>query len=58
MVLDVHEQLGNIFIGTVAEILWKLDGHAETLKNRGCGIPAMFEGFTGYNQPSKSKHRK
>ena len=55
---DACEQQGNIFIKTLTETLWNLDGHAETLKNRGCGIPDMFEGFTGYNKPGKSKHRK
>lgn len=52
------EQQGNKFINTLTETLWSLDGHAETLKSRGCGIPGMFEGFTGYNVPDKSKHRK
>lgn len=49
---------GNKFINTLTETQWNLDGHAETLKSRGCGIPAMFEGFTGYSIPEKSKHRK
>lgn len=55
---DACEQQGNQFINTLTESLWNLDGHAETLNSRGCGIPAMFEGFTGYNIPDKSKHRK
>ena len=55
---DACEQQGNKFINTLTETLWNLDGHAETLKSRGRGIPGMFEGFTGYNVPDKSKHRK
>ena len=55
---DACEQQGNKFMNTLTETLWNLDGHAETLKSWGCGIPGMFEGFTGYNVPDKSKHRK
>ena len=38
---DACEQQGNKFINTLTETLWNLDGHAETLKSRGCGIPGV-----------------
>ena len=38
---DACEQQGTS-VKTLTETLWNLDGHAETLKSRGCGIPGMY----------------
>ena len=44
---DILKWLERNELNTLTETLWNLDGHAETLKSWGCGIPGMFEGFTG-----------
>ena len=52
------ESTGVKFVTALTDILWYLDGHLATLTSRGCPIPQAFQLFSGYNQPSKSKHRK
>ena len=52
------ESTGSKFVAALTDILWYLDGHFTTFCSRGCPIPQSFQLFSGYNQPSKSKHRK
>lgn len=52
---DTH---GTPFVRTLCNALWYIDGHHQTFKEAGCPIPPMFKGFTGYNKPEASKHRK
>lgn len=55
---DAAESTGAQFVAALTEILWCLDGHSATFSSRACPIPPEFELFSGYNQPSKSKHRR
>ena len=54
----IVESHGRNFISLLCDVLWNLDGHHGTLRSRSCGIPVMFSGFVGYNQPQKRKGRK
>ena len=49
---------GEHCIQTLKNVLWYIDGHHDTLKKQSQKIPGLFETFTGYNVPEKSKHRK
>lgn len=49
---------GKQFLHILSDVLWELDGHRDTLHNRGCGIPDIFDELVNYNQPEKAKHRK
>ena len=40
------------------ECLWYVDGHHHTFADCYHPIPSLFDGFTGYNTPELSKHRK
>lgn len=51
-------QLGAGFVDTMADILWYLDGHHDTLQSRACPIPADLKEFQGYNKPELTKHRR
>ena len=55
---DACENKGRNFVDTLANVLWELDGHHNTLNDRGCGLPTMLQAFRGYRQPEKAKHRK
>ena len=46
------------FLVTLANVLWYIDGHQESLQTRGCHVPELFKPFTGYNKSECSKHRK
>lgn len=52
------ESTGAQFVAALTEILWNVDGHFATFSGRACPIPQEFVLFSGYNQPSKSKHRR
>lgn len=52
------DSVGTEFVAALTDVLWYLDGHASTLSSRACSMPQLFERFSGFNQPSKSKHRK
>jgi len=49
---------GKTFVKTLADTLWYVDGHHETLNKQSCPIPDCFAKFVGYNKPEISKHRK
>ena len=55
---DAAESTGAQFVAALTEILWTLDGHSTAFSHRACPIPQEFVLFSGYNQPSKSKHRR
>ena len=45
-------------VRTLTDILWFLDGHQPTLRERSCEIPVVFDQFANFNCPELSKHRK
>ena len=45
-------------ISTLRDALWYIDGHHQTLSDRSCHVPHIFAGFTEYNNPERSKHKK
>ena len=45
-------------LSTLRDVLWYIDGMHDTLNERSCRIPAVFNQFTGYNKPESHKHRK
>ena len=49
---------GAPFVRALSSALWYIDGHHHTLKEAGCPVPEMFTGFSGFNRPEISKHRK
>jgi len=49
---------GEPFVRALSSALWYIDGHHHTLKEAGCPVPEMFSGFSGFNRPEISKHRK
>lgn len=50
--------VGKEFVTILCDVLWYIDGHHVTLKDRGNAVPGMFAKFQGYNMPEKHKHRK
>lgn len=40
---------GKCVLSTLADALWLIDGHFETLADRSYAIPTEFSGFSGYN---------
>ena len=46
------------FLKKLCDVLWYIDGHHNTIGERGCKVPTMFAKFSGYNCPEKHKHRK
>ena len=45
-------------LSTLRDALWYIDGIHDTLNERSCTVPAVFNQFTGYNKPEIHKHRK
>ena len=43
------KQLGLSFVNILGNTLWALDGNHETLADRSCYVPTMFQQFQGYN---------
>ena len=44
-------------LSTLADALWVINGHLETLSDRNYTIPTEFSCFSGYNIPEASKHK-
>ena len=42
----------------LTDVLWVLDGHQATLRERCCVIPVIFNQFANFNRPELSKQRK
>lgn len=49
---------GAAFVKKLCDVLWYIDGHHNTLSERGVKVPTLFHRFKGYNMPECSKHRK
>ena len=49
---------GQHFVSALTDTLWYIDGHHAVLSGRSCNISVVFAGYTGYNIPEVSKHRK
>ena len=45
------ETKGKCLLSTLADALWVIDGHVETLADRSYAIPTEFACFSGYNVP-------
>lgn len=52
------EQCGKAFVNILSDVLWYIDGNHHTLKDRGHGVPALFEAFQGYNKPEGNKKKR
>lgn len=52
------QSFGNNFISILTDVLWCIDGHHDTFKMQSLAIPDVFQVFSGYNLPERSKHRK
>jgi len=44
-------------VRALVDTFWSIDGHHDTFRARSHPIPAVFDCFSGYNVPEKSKHR-
>ena len=53
-VSDVRE----VFVQSLADLLWYIDNHHSTFNERSHKIPPIFDRFTGYNMPQVHKHQK
>ena len=45
-------------LSTLTDVLWYIDGMHDTLNERSCKVPTVFNQFTGYNKPENHRHRK
>ena len=52
------DEQGRNFVNTLADVLWAIDCHEKTLRDRGCGVPEMMNHLKGYNKPQLTKQRK
>ena len=52
------EAKGKCLFSTLADALWVIDGHLETLSDRSYATPTEFSCFSGYNVPGASKHKR
>ena len=50
--------VGEVFVQSLVDILWYIDGHHSSFNERSFKIPPLFERFCGYNTPHMHKHRK
>lgn len=49
---------GKNFLNAVTNSLWYVDPFIDRFNSRGLFHPLLFEHLVGFNDPSKSKHRK
>ena len=52
------ETKGKCLLSTLADALWLIDRHFETIADRSYAIPTEFSGFSGYNVPEASRQVK
>jgi len=45
-------------LSSLRDALWYIDGMHNTLNERSCKVPTVFNQFTGYNKPENHRHRK
>ena len=43
--------VGEVFVQSLVDILWYIDGHHSSFNERSFKIPPLFERFCGYNTP-------
>ena len=55
--VESAKRVGQMFVNTLGDALWYIDGNAKTLRDRSLGIPTQLEQFQGYKEPEKHKHR-
>ena len=55
---DGASKYGLLLINSVGDCLWYLDGHHETLKRQGCGIPIELIHLQDYNKPEKHSYKR
>ena len=56
--LEVAHGVAACFVRILTDVLWFLDGHQSTLRERSCETPVVFDQFANFNRPELSKHRK
>ena len=49
---------GTALINVIADCLWYLDGHHETLAGQSCSVPAELTYIQGYNKPESHGHKR
>ena len=49
---------GSSLVQALTDVLWHVDGQQDVFRKQGHSIPSTFAGFTNYNRPELSKHRK
>jgi hypothetical protein len=49
---------GKNFINALTNCIWAIDPHLETLRDRSCDVPILFENLFGYNNPETHKHKR
>ncbi len=55
---EVRSGIAARCLTTLRDALWYIDGMHDTLNERSCNVPAVFDQFGGYNTPQQHKHRK
>ena len=55
---DAVGTAGKLFISTLSNALWYIDGVHESLAERSAHVPQFFYEYQGYNCPEKSRKRK
>ena len=53
---DAVNVYGTPLINVIANCLWYLDGHHETLAGQSCSVPAELSHIQGYNKPESHGH--
>ena len=55
---EVSHEVATNALRTLTDVLWFLEGHQTTLRERSCEISVVFDQFAKFNRPELSKHRK
>lgn len=53
-----YQQVGTLFVNTLVDALWYIDGNDKTLQERSLSRPQLLDSFKGYKLPEKHKHKK
>ena len=54
--IEQLESHGAPFVTFLCDVFWYVDPHQATMKDRGCGVPELFQQFMSYNQQAKHGH--
>ena len=49
------QECGRLFVNTLADVLWYIDGNNNTLADQGHDVPALFKAFKGYYKQKRGK---